>query len=296
MNLLRSNRRGWRLALFALALLASSLSFWTTPASAATLTNISWSVSNNQVSATSVTYTYSFRTATAGTIGKITFAVSGAGLGGTPTISRNYGIGAGTVARVGQTITYLVSTPVSVSAGIPIYLEFGGNTNSATTGSYTTAITTQTAASATIDTGTTPAVTLSSNNTAVTVTLAKSLTFTVDTSAFELDMDPSLPALADQTYSVGLTVQTNANSGYTLSDRSPKQLDRQPGHCRRLGREEHLDNMAWCASFRLHRNRHRSDHRRRVHGLEVRWVYVWGRADCESSRVYRRLCRHDCHR
>ena len=70
---------------------------------------------------------------------------------------------------------------------------------------------------ATIDNGTTPAVTLAANNTAVTVNLAKSLTFTVDTTAFELDMDPSLPALADQSATVGLTVQTNANSGYTLS-------------------------------------------------------------------------------
>jgi hypothetical protein len=49
------------------------------------------------------------------------------------------------------------------------------------------------------------------------VAVAKSLTFTVDTTAFELDMDPSLPALADQSQAVGLTVQTNANSGYTLA-------------------------------------------------------------------------------
>jgi hypothetical protein len=51
----------------------------------------------------------------------------------------------------------------------------------------------------------------------VTVTVAKSLTFTIDTTAFELDLDPSLAALADQTQTVGLTVQTNANSGYTLA-------------------------------------------------------------------------------
>jgi hypothetical protein len=70
---------------------------------------------------------------------------------------------------------------------------------------------------ATIDTATTPAITLASTNTAVTVTVDKSLTFTVDTTAFELDMDPSLPALADQTQNVVLTVLTNANSGYTLN-------------------------------------------------------------------------------
>ena len=95
---------------------------------------MTWSVSNNQVSATAVTYSYSFKTATAGTIKTITFVVSGAGLAGTPTIAKNYGIGAGTVARSGQTITYTVTTAVAVAAGIPIYIEFSGLTNSATAG------------------------------------------------------------------------------------------------------------------------------------------------------------------
>jgi len=194
------------------------LAFAAPSANAAALTSVNWSVTNNQVSATNVTYTYSFKTATAGTIGKITFTVSGAGLGGTPAINKNYGIGAGTVLRVGQTITYTVTTPVSVSAGIPIYIEFSALTNSSTATSYTTSITTQTAASATIDGPTTSnSVTLAANNTAVTVTIAKSLTFTIDTTAFTLALDPSLPALADQTQNVGLTVLTNANSGYTLT-------------------------------------------------------------------------------
>lgn len=186
-------------------------------ANAAALTNVSWTVSNNQISATNVTYSYSFKTATTGTIKSITFVVSGAGLAGAPAIARSYGIPAGTVARAGQTITYTVTTAASVSANIPIYIEFSGLTNSGTAGSYTTAITTRTSAPATIDGPTTSnAVTLASNNTAVTVTIAQSLTFTLDTTAFELDMDPSLAALADQTQAIGLTVQTNANSGYTL--------------------------------------------------------------------------------
>ena len=85
------------------ALLAACLlALWASPAKAAALTNTSWTVSNNQVSATGVSYSYSFKTATAGTIKTITFAVSGAGLGGAPTITRAYGIGAGTVARVGR--------------------------------------------------------------------------------------------------------------------------------------------------------------------------------------------------
>lgn len=213
---MRPRKRLTRLALGAAAVGLCFFALAALPAGAA-LTNMSWTVSNNQISATNTTYAYSFKTGTAGSIKTITFAVSGAGLGGVPTITRAYGIGAGTVAIAGQTITYTVTAAVAIPAGIPIYIEFGGLTNSATAGSYTTAITTKTAAAATIDTGTTPAVTLAANNTAVTVNLAKSLTFTVDTTAFELDMDPSLGALADQSATVGLTVQTNANSGYTLS-------------------------------------------------------------------------------
>ena len=214
-------RRGkGRASVIGLALVFASVvasAYQASPAGAAALTSVSWSVSNNQVSAANVTYAYSFKTASTGTIAKITFLVSGAGLGGAPAIAKNYGIGAGTVARVGQTITYTVTSAVSVSTGIPIYIELSGLTNTSTAGSYTTTITTQTSVPATIDTAISPAVTFASNNTAVTVTVAKSLTFTIDTTAFELDLDPSLPALADQSQTVGLTVQTNANSGYTLS-------------------------------------------------------------------------------
>src|SRR5947208_7035620 len=207
-----------RALIVVLALVGGMLSFGTSAAQAAALTNLSWTVTNNQVSATSVTSSYSFKTATTGTIKTITFAVSGAGLAGTPAIAKNYGIGAGTVSRSGQTITYTVTSAVSVSAGIPIYVEFSGLTNSSTAASYTTSITTQTAAPATIDGPTaTNAVTLAANNTAVTVTVAKSLTFTSDTQSYTLAMDPSLAALADQTQNVVLTVLTNANSGYTLT-------------------------------------------------------------------------------
>ncbi len=215
-SLVRRSR--WRAPLLTTVVVAASFfAFMASPASAATLTNMSWSVSNNQVGATAVKYSYSFTAATTGTIKTITLAVSGSGLAGTPAISRNYGIGAGTVARSGQTITYTVTTAISVTAGTPIYIELTGLTNTSTAGSYTTLITTQTSVPATIDSGTTPAVSIAANNTAATVTIAQSLTFTVNNTAFELDMDPSLGALSDRTAAVGLTVQTNANSGYTLA-------------------------------------------------------------------------------
>ena len=212
----RRPRRVWPALVAFVAVWAGALALSST-AGAGTLTVMSWAVSNNQIGATGVTYSYSFKTAATGTIASVTFAVSGAGLAGTPTVARNYGIPAGTVSISGQTITYTVSSPISVTAGTPIYLSFAGLTNSSTAGSYTTLITTQTSVPATIDSGTTPAVTLAAKNTAVTVSVAQSLTFTVNNTAFELDMDPSLAALADQTATVGLTVQTNANSGYTLA-------------------------------------------------------------------------------
>jgi hypothetical protein len=183
---------------------------------AGTLTNLSWSVSNNQASATSVNYSYSFTTATTGTIKTITFTVSGFGLGGTPAIVVAYGVGAGSVARLGQVITYTVTSAVSVSAGIPIFIELSGMTNPAA-GSFTTAIATNTATPSVIDSGTTPSVTFAATNTAKTIVVAQSLTFTVNVTSFQLNMDPSLPALADQSQAIGLTVLTNANSGYTLT-------------------------------------------------------------------------------
>ena len=196
---------------------AGSLLVGVSSAQAAALTNTTWSVSTNVAASAAVTYSYDFKTATTGTIKTVTFAVSGAGLAGTPAIVKAYGLGAGSVARVGQTITYTVTSAVSVASGISIYLELSGLTNPGA-GAYTTSVSTNTAAPAVIDGPTTSnTVTMGATNTAVTVTVDKSLAYTLDTTAFQLAMDPSLPALADQTQNVGLTVLTNANSGYTVT-------------------------------------------------------------------------------
>jgi hypothetical protein len=212
--------RGRPLSVIAGFALASSLLVVSTQSVfAGTLTATSWTVTNNQALAANVNYAYSFKTATLGTIAKITFLVSGAGLAGSaaPPIIVAYGIGAGTPTRVGQTITYTVTTPAAVAAGIPIFIEFSGLTNPAA-GPFTTLITTISGVPATIDTITPgPSVTFAASNTAKTIVVAKSLTFAVDTTAFTLTMDPSLPALADQSQVINLTVLTNANSGYTLT-------------------------------------------------------------------------------
>jgi hypothetical protein len=72
---------------------------------------MSWTVSSNQVGATGTSYSYSFTPATTGVIKTITFVVSGSGLAGTVTVNHNYGIGAGSVGRSGQTITYTAPRP-----------------------------------------------------------------------------------------------------------------------------------------------------------------------------------------
>jgi len=200
----------------ALMLMAGLAVVTTQSVLAASFTNLSWAVSNNQAAATPTNDAYSFKTAATGTIKTVTFTVSGAGLAGTPAIVTAYGIGAGTVALAGQVITYTVTAAVSVSAGIPIFIELSGLTNPAA-GSYTTAIATNTVAPMVIDSGTTPAVVFAANNTAKTIVVAKSLTFTLDTTAFQLTMDPSLASLADQSYTSNITILTNANSGYTLT-------------------------------------------------------------------------------
>jgi hypothetical protein len=217
LRIVRRVRRQALALVTALTLMGGFAVVTSQPAFAAgTLTNLSWATSNNQAAATAVNYSYSFKTTTAGVIKTISFTVSGAGLAGAPAIVVAYGIGAGSVALAGQVITYTVTAAVNVAAGIPIFIEFSGLTNPAA-GSYTTAIATNTAAPAVIDSGTTPALVFAASNTAKTIVVAQSLTFTLDTTAFTLNMDPSLPALADQTYTSNMTILTNANSGYTLT-------------------------------------------------------------------------------
>jgi hypothetical protein len=210
-----------RIAVIAiLAIIASAFVFLAAPrAGALPLTNVQWSVSNNQKSTTGVTYTYSFTTGGTNTIATVDFAVSGAGLGdgGSVGLGVVYGLGAGTASRSGQTITYTVSAPASVPAGTPIYIEFTNLTNTATTGNYTTSVSTKNGGPALDGPTVSNTVSIADSNTAVSVTIAKSLTFTTSASSYQLGLDPGLPALADQSKAVTLTVLTNANQGYTLS-------------------------------------------------------------------------------
>ncbi len=146
------------LVLGALLALVALLALGASPAFAGTLTNVTWTPSDLGRRDTGVTYVFSFKTATAGTIKTVTFTVP-SGTAGTIAVGTVYGLGAGTVALASNTITYTVTTAVSVAAGIPIYISFTGITNCNTGSAQTSTVTTRTSSPSTIDSGTSGSVT-----------------------------------------------------------------------------------------------------------------------------------------
>ncbi len=182
------------------------------PAGAASLTNATWSVSNSQTGATSVTYAYNFTTAAAGLISSITMTVP-SGTAGTPAIAQNFGIGAGSVALSGTTITYTVTTPALVAAGTPIYIELSNLTNTGIAGAASSTITTL-AVAVTIDSATSNSVNFGSGTVAATIQVAKATVFSIDTNSFNMMLDPVTNQ--SMTRAVNLGVSSNAKSGYNL--------------------------------------------------------------------------------
>jgi hypothetical protein len=185
------------------------------PAYAAALSNVAWSVSVPHPGSTGVRYTWSFTTGAVNTISTITFTVptgTTVPAANVPSVVDTYGITGGTAAFDGvNTVTYTVTTPASIPASTPILISMDGFTNTSTANSYTSVVNT------TFDSGTSSAVGINDNTTVVNVVVARSTAFTSDTTSFGLTMDPSVAALKDQTKDVTLTVATNATNGYTLN-------------------------------------------------------------------------------
>ncbi|MBC7519145.1 MAG: hypothetical protein H7248_09780 [Microbacteriaceae bacterium] len=184
-------------------------------AQAAGLSNASLGMSTNQSGATNVTYTAQFTTASTAVISRFTFDHN------TPQpalgIGTAYGLGAGTISDTAGTISYTLNAPTVVAANTPVYLEFTGMVNG--TDPQTVTFTTWMGATppVVVDTvGSIPLVTGSSDTT-VTVQVGRTLAFTSDTPAYTLLMDPSLPALADVSKTVNLTIRTNTGEGYAVS-------------------------------------------------------------------------------
>jgi hypothetical protein len=194
---------------------------------AATLTAgiVNWSVSKAHPGDTAVRYTWAFETATTATLSKITFTVPD-GTAGTLTVADAYGVPGGSATLdtgpSPDVVTYTITAPVSVAAGVKVLIALDGFTNTATTGDYASTLTSydNQAIPAAVDIGTSNTVSIADNTTDVTVVIARSTVFTNDTTGFDLVMDPSNDAYADQTKGVTLAVKTNAGSGYALDVRA----------------------------------------------------------------------------
>jgi hypothetical protein len=213
-----------RIAAVAVFTLAATTMVGVSTATALPLTNTTWSVSDSRTGATNVTYTYEFTTATtAGVIKSVTATIPDGATGASVGAGTNYGLGPGTAtftagaANAPETLTYTLTDAKTVAAGVPLYIEFTGLTNSTTAGEISSTVTTQNALPATIDTATSPTVTFGAASTAVTVEVPQSLTFENNTPSFELQLDPALPALSTVSKNVVLKVRTNAGQGYKLT-------------------------------------------------------------------------------
>jgi hypothetical protein len=189
-------------------------------ASAATLTHVSLSVSNNAAnvagSGTTNTaiYTWAFTTKTVATFNKITFSVP-AGTSGTltPTVYGITGCTTKTAAVATTLVTLTLAGCAATAATSPVEVSISGfkNGTAATTGTST--ITTY-AATVAKDTGR-ASYTFANNTTAVTVTVPDSLTFTNSATAVTL---LPIPGGAQVTATaLTLKVKTNAKTGYKLT-------------------------------------------------------------------------------
>ena len=122
------------------------------------LVSPTWSVSSSTPGATGVTYTYTFTTATTSTLNKITMTVP-AGTSGSPavgSVTPSSVATGGSVSAGSNTLTYTF-TSAGISSGTAVSVTITGLTNTATTGSYTSVISTFNG-SALVDGGTTSAV------------------------------------------------------------------------------------------------------------------------------------------
>jgi WxL domain surface cell wall-binding len=120
-----------------------------------------WAVSTAAPGAAGVDYTYTLTAASTSVLDSVTMTVP-AGTGGSPAVGVVTPAGVtdgGSVSLSGGTLTYSF-TPGLVAAGTTVSIEITGLANTSTAGSYTSDITTV-AADTPVDSGTTPAVSIS---------------------------------------------------------------------------------------------------------------------------------------
>lgn len=216
-----------RAAVVLAALLASASLFvaaGSAPAWAASLTNVNWSLSDNQTGLASQTYSWSADAATTATLTAVTMTVP-CGTGGTPAVGQVYGLPSGTLSdnfstnttcssSSPDTLTYTLSLATAVSAGTGVFVSVTGITNTSSAQSYTSTLTTEGALGA-VDTGTASASLVAVGSVNEQVVVPESTEITVTPPAQGLLVSP--PDGFPQPSVLGTGISTNAASGATLA-------------------------------------------------------------------------------
>jgi hypothetical protein len=196
-------------------------------ASAATLTNCTWSSSKTTTSAAGASYAYAFTAASSSSLTSVTMTVP-TGTAGTPvvgTVSPG-SLAGGSIVLAGTTLTYSF-TSASITSGTAISIQVNGLTNTATAGSYTTQIGTRSGAGA-VDTGTSGQVVLtasaltnptwsSSSLTVGAPSTSYTYTFTTASLAVITSFTMTVPPGTAGTPTVGTVSPTMVGSSVTLS-------------------------------------------------------------------------------
>ena len=199
---------------------------------AGTLTSSALTISDSRASNTGTTHSFTFTTATTGTIATIDFQYCTASTGtcSAPTgltigtaVGSVTGIGAGTGGVTSNTATYTVTTPASVGSGTAITIPWTNVTNPSTADtSFFVNITTKDGGATTIDTAQVAAAVLTTTSISVTAAIGPTFTFTVDPVDGSNDTS-GIGLVSGQVNGATLDVVTTANTipFGTLADADP---------------------------------------------------------------------------
>lgn len=199
---------------------------------AGTLTLSALTISDSRASNTGTTHSFSFTTATTGTVASVRFEYCTASTGtctgptgltiGTAVGSVS-GIGAGTGGVASNVATYTVSSPASINNGVAITIPWTNVTNPSTADtSFFVNITTRDGSNATIDTAQVAAAVLTDTSISVTASIGPTFTFTVDPVDGSSDTS-GIGLVNGQVNGATLDVVTTANTipFGTLADEDP---------------------------------------------------------------------------
>lgn len=196
-------------------------------ASAATLTNCTWSSSKTTTGAAGASYTYTLTAATSASLSSVTMTVP-AGTAGTPAVGTvsPANLAGGSIVLAGTTLTYSF-TSTAIASGTAISIRVNGLTNTATAGSYAALISTRSGTS-TVDTGTSGQVVLTASALTGPTWSASSLAvgatstsytykFTAASTALITSFTMTVPAGTAGTPTVGTVSPAMVGSSVTLA-------------------------------------------------------------------------------